>query len=830
MSSIKGYIPPRKIPKTPLEIMDDKISAVDTKIDKVDQKIESLTEELKKKLDEELSYEVDEDKIVESVLAKIEIPDPIAGNDGEDGKDAEPVDTEEIIQEILDRIPEPETIDTEKLKKDILSEIPKPEKLDEDKLLNKFLKKIPDKKGDLKIITERVETDPMSVIERILALAPDKFKLKTENIDGLSQTIQAFKSQMGRGYLHGGGDTVIAGTNISIVTNPAGQKVISSALPVLAGVTSLNSLTGAINLVAGANVSSIVPVGQNITINVANQSPSIGGTITGGTANSVLFVNPNNVIAQNNANFNWNDTNLALTIGNSTTGGNGQIILNGGTLTGASATSNFLNVTGTLLVSPTVQQVGIFFTIASAGSASLNQVAVNMSLTGGYTGSSITSASTNTNSVAGTGTSSWTALGANYALFNTSVGATTGHKVGSLNNAQASSTLNLGTLGRTVSGTNSAALNIAVAGLALNATTNVAGFFGLMNSTPTLSTTTALIADNGATGARIFSARVNGISTTVIDGAGRLGVMLTTPNAGSALDVGGHIYINGVPALWIFPDSNIGSFALGDSVLSLNTTGSDNIGIGNFALQSNTTGFHNTVLGSKAMQGNLTGYQNFALGYQSMIAATNANNNVAIGNNSLVQLTSGNNNISIGDAGFNGITTGGKNIMIGESNGLPISGNGNIGIGGDTVIGGVQAGSFNIGIGIDAMSGFSASIGTGSYNIALGDTAGENIDDGNNNTIIGSNHSGTSNISGVNNIIIGNAVDSIGSADTTDTINIGNVFYATSIAGTAKIGIGNAPSATGRLNISNLPTSSAGLSSGDIWIDTTGGLNIIKIV
>lgn len=43
-------------------------------------------------------------------------------------------------------------------------------------------------------------------------------------------------------------------------------------------------------------------------------SPSIGGPITGGTAGSVLFVNPSATIAQDNANFNFNDTTHSLTI------------------------------------------------------------------------------------------------------------------------------------------------------------------------------------------------------------------------------------------------------------------------------------------------------------------------------------------------------------------------------------------------------------------------------------------------------------------------------------------------------------------------------------
>lgn len=37
-------------------------------------------------------------------------------------------------------------------------------------------------------------------------------------------------------------------------------------------------------------------------------------------------------------------------------------------------------------------------------------------------------------------------------------------------------------------------------------------------------------------------------------------------------------------------------------------------------------------------------------------------------------------------------------------------------------------------------------------------------------------------------------------------------------------------SSGGQLNITGLPTSSAGLNTGDVWCDTTGGLNVLKIV
>ncbi len=53
-------------------------------------------------------------------------------------------------------------------------------------------------------------------------------KLSVKHIDGLEQTLSAFSSQLGRGYLHGGGDTVKAGTNVTITTNSDGTKTIAS--------------------------------------------------------------------------------------------------------------------------------------------------------------------------------------------------------------------------------------------------------------------------------------------------------------------------------------------------------------------------------------------------------------------------------------------------------------------------------------------------------------------------------------------------------------------------------------------------------------------------
>jgi hypothetical protein len=51
---------------------------------------------------------------------------------------------------------------------------------------------------------------------------------------------------------------------------------------------------------------------------VVGNKPTIGSTLAGGTTGSVLFINPTNIIAQDNANFFYDDTNNRLGIGTST--------------------------------------------------------------------------------------------------------------------------------------------------------------------------------------------------------------------------------------------------------------------------------------------------------------------------------------------------------------------------------------------------------------------------------------------------------------------------------------------------------------------------------
>ena len=102
--------------------------SIDEKINdtakEIDLKLSEMQEDLKKKLEEELIYEVDEQKIVQSVLSKVEIPDPIPGKDGKSGKDGKDyVLTKSDKKEIASSIKVP-VIEKVIEKTEVIKEIP----------------------------------------------------------------------------------------------------------------------------------------------------------------------------------------------------------------------------------------------------------------------------------------------------------------------------------------------------------------------------------------------------------------------------------------------------------------------------------------------------------------------------------------------------------------------------------------------------------------------------------------------------------------------------------------------------------------------------------
>ncbi len=156
--------------------------------------------ELKASVDSFSLKEVDEDAIVDNLVEKIKIPDAIPGHT--------PTDEEllVLIKKVMPEIKHGKTPTEEYLKnliKSIMPKIESPMPISEDYLKELIIELIPkDDDSQDEIISKKIEQ-----IEKEIGLFK---KLPTK-----------------RGKLHGGGDTVKAGSGVSIITNSDGTKTIS---------------------------------------------------------------------------------------------------------------------------------------------------------------------------------------------------------------------------------------------------------------------------------------------------------------------------------------------------------------------------------------------------------------------------------------------------------------------------------------------------------------------------------------------------------------------------------------------------------------------------
>jgi hypothetical protein len=203
----------------------------------------------------------------------------------------------------------------------------------------------------------------------------------------------------------------------------------------------------------------------------------------------------------------------------------GNLYVVGTALSGSSITSNFLNVTGTLNSTNSAEADGVAINITGAGSSSQNQVAANVSLLAGYTGSLTTEAISANNYSVGTGNviSGAATLAANIGMVSVArATATSSTNMGGFIWATGGQK-NVGVVGdATLSQYNNAAgISIGTIGFAKRAHSSaihIGGYFGLQTAAPTFESA-ALIADNGAETSPIFLLRDNGTKVlTVADG------------------------------------------------------------------------------------------------------------------------------------------------------------------------------------------------------------------------------------------------------------------------------------------------------------------------
>lgn len=189
--------------------VDSKLAETDAAVSKVDD----LRIKFERKIGE-LFVEIQRVKAIRIVGEKGDAGyTPVKGKDYRDGKDASP---EDVVPLVLSRLPKIKNgrtpvrgIDyyTQKDVQDIVSQVSR--KIDRNK--------------------KDVSIDPMAILDEALKNPKAKQKIKTEHVDGLEQTLSALRNQLARGYLHGGGDTVRAGSNITITRNADGTTTISSS-------------------------------------------------------------------------------------------------------------------------------------------------------------------------------------------------------------------------------------------------------------------------------------------------------------------------------------------------------------------------------------------------------------------------------------------------------------------------------------------------------------------------------------------------------------------------------------------------------------------------
>ena len=166
--------------------------------------------------------------------------------------------------------------------------------------------------------------------------------------------------------------------------------------------------------------------------------------------------------------------------------------------------------------------------------------------------------------------------------------------------------------------------------------------------------------------------------------------------------------------------SGLYNTAVGDHALSHNTTASANTATGYQALYSNTTvngidGHANTATGFEALFSNTTGGDNTATGFGALANNITGDGNTAHGYNTLVSNTSGGANTATGENALYSNTTGVRNTADGQN----------------------ALYSNTIGIDNTAYGVAALQNATGSYNIALGYSAGFNLTASNHNIDIG---------------------------------------------------------------------------------------------
>jgi len=140
------------------------------------------------------------------------------------------------------------------------------------------------------------DLDEMALLQRLLDAIVEKKLIKTEHIFGFEQKIAEIRNAATRGTMRGGGDTVTAGSNITITTDVNGKKVIASSggsgfTELVATETPSGSTT--VFTFAAATAQPTYLVVDNIWLKATTKSGFVNWTWNNGTKKATLTIPPN---------------------------------------------------------------------------------------------------------------------------------------------------------------------------------------------------------------------------------------------------------------------------------------------------------------------------------------------------------------------------------------------------------------------------------------------------------------------------------------------------------------------------------------------------------
>lgn len=479
-------------------------------------------------------------------------------------------------------------------------------------------------------------------------------------------------------------------------------------------------------------------------VNPASGGMSIGGSVTSGTAKSVLFVDGSGNLAQDNSNFTYTSASKTLDI-------NGPIRF------------------GT----------GAYFIGNTSNGFVINNHADTLNLVQFYP-------------------SGGGAVGQNYANNGNDPGANNFIVQGlvGIGNPAPGVLLDIGLAGTTkgvlrLAGNTSGNVTIqpaAVAGawsMTLPTSGGTSGYFLQTNGSG--GTTWAAVSGGGsmAIGGAIGSSTagsvlyVDGSNNLAQDNANffwdatnhRLGLGTTSPSQQLQLTGNLRLVESTTTAGLIYQGTNLllhtyaGTAGIVNTFLGVgagnltNTSGGGsgrNTGIGKNALHALADGYQNTVLGENAGKGITDGISNTLIGYRAGENITTGVQNTAVGNQALFAVSTGGNNNAFGVGALSAVTSGGSNAAFGYgANGSVTTGSLNVGVG-DNTLNGLTTGDSNTVVGAESLKGGSGMhhnsvLGqaamvrttTAAYNVAIGMNAMYGLTTGTHNVAVGFSASST---------------------------------------------------------------------------------------